>query len=214
MPRILAIAVASIALSACAAEMSLEASGGAPTSSDSEATSSTPPPPYDSGGLAEPTPVWWSLDGSLALVGQEIDPLASTLQIDLWSADLLLLCTLDVPIDGALSVTPPATEQALVTWWSIDHLDGTSSASCGEWPAGTLSLGFGAYDPRLDPALDAQGLLGQDVFGLYLQLSPEDPVYVVGVAGTTDLLDGLTSTTTVPLPDDQYQLESLLVLPL
>jgi hypothetical protein len=216
MPRILTIAVPFALLAGCAAEFEMagaapSADGGTPTTATD--TSAEPPPTDTDDGLAEP-PVWWSLDGSLALMGQGIEPLYSTLSVHLWSANLDLLCTLEVPVEGALSLTPPDTTAELVTWWSVDHGPGDSATDCGTWDAGTLSLGLGTYDTRLDPALDARELLGQDVFGLYLQLAPEEPVYVVGIAGTSDLLTGVTSTDVQPLPDDQYQLESLLVLAL
>lgn len=220
MPRHTPIVTAGLLLGlvGCSAESAFKLNGGAP--SDTIASDSTAEPPsatsIDTGDALYEPPVWWSLDGTLVITAGEVDVPASAFEVRLWSADVALLCSLDVPLLAATAEPVPETDPPPYSWWSVDYDDGLSTPACGTWDAGSLALGFGAYDPQLDPALQGHPGLAQALpYALYVQTSIDEPIYVVGVAGTTAQLDGDDGAlTSGPLPDETYQLRSLVVLDL
>ncbi|HHO53418.1 MAG TPA: hypothetical protein ENK18_21745 [Deltaproteobacteria bacterium] len=208
-----------LALSACA-EADLDAMGGAePTGApfsplDAGTYTNTPSPPATYAPIT-----FWSLHGQATVIGEALDPAALSLEIRLWTEDLTSPCSLPLPIDtkDLIELAPfPETSANLIGWWSIDHGESTSAdPGCAGWPAGTLELGVGSYDPRLDPAMEARNWLDVDVYGLYLRTAPASPVYLVGVVGTLALFEGDEPTVSAaPLPDETYDLETLVVLDL
>lgn len=220
MPRLTTIATAGLVLglAGCSAEYGQNAEGGLPSDTSLGGTGYEPAPTSasDTGDALYDPPVWWSLDGTLAVTAGEIDLAASSFEVRLWSADVALLCTLDMPLLAATSEPLPDTEPPPYAWWSVDYAEGVSTPDCGTWDAGSLALGFGPYDPQLDPALLGHpGLDQAEPYALYLQASIDEPVYVVGVAGSAAQLAGDASPEAMaPLPDDTYQLRSLVVLDL
>jgi hypothetical protein len=103
-----------------------------------------------------------------------------------------------------------------VAWWLVELGDGVSEEPCSAWPARSWRIGLGAYDVRLDPAMAARDMLGYDVYGLYLQESPSEPIYVIGIAGTAEMLAGTPDLTVEapPLADGDYNGYSLIALTL
>jgi len=172
-------------------------------------------PPADTGTTAEPA--WWSVDAELVVTSGALDADASTWRVTLWGEDEMVLpCSFDVPIAGAIVAEPPEVEAGtLLTWWELELDEGVLLPECPEWPAAQLAVGLGPYDGRLDPASDAHEWLDLDLYGLYLQLSPADDVLVVGVAGTEEQFDGETGAVVgPPLADGTYVATTLVLLAL
>jgi hypothetical protein len=125
-------------------------------------------------------------------------------------------CVLDVPIASAtLEIAPAVDAGTLVAWWTLSLEAGPDLPDCPPWPAGDLQVGLGPYDARLDAAIDAHEWLDLDLYGLYLQLDPAEPVLVAGVAGTEEQFDGQeASVVGPPLPDGTYLATTLVLLAL
>lgn len=198
-------------------------------SAPSEPVTISTAPDLDSGlGTATPTDsappsaAWYGLDLSFTIAGSTPDvpgewqPDTATLAIALRSTAEELVCTHEVPIAVVAEEEYPDTAAALVGWWRIGTEDGVPDLPCPEWPARAWQLGLGPYDTRLDPMMAARGSLGFDVYGLYLQEEPDGPVYVVGFAGTNEMLLGEPDLTVEaePLPDGDYRAESLVLMSL
>jgi hypothetical protein len=157
------------------------------------------------------------VDAELAVSSGEIEPDASTWHVTLWGEDETVLpCAFDVDIASAgVEAVLPVDAGTLVGWWTIDLEEGPEVAGCPSWPAGPIQVGLGPYDSRLDAASDAHDWLGLDLYGLYMQLAPADPVMVVGVAGTAQQFAGAEGTVVgAPLPDGTYVAATLVLLAL
>jgi hypothetical protein len=163
---------------------------GSSKTSDLETDTSTPtePPPE------ERDIELFSVDVSFSLQSGAWAP-EPVLRADLYSPEVELVCSQRLPV---LSITPePAPDgEPLVAWWVVE-------------------LGEGVPDlPCPDPAMAARDMLGYDVYGLYVQEDPLEPVYVVGIAGTPEMLEGKPDLTveSPPLADGAYRGLSLVAL--
>lgn len=165
---------------------------------------------------------YWSLDGVVAVVDGAIDASSSDLRVDLWESGASV-CQAQgdtassatgsaVLVSGSALATPPS-DVPLWSWWTLSLAEG--EAPCADaLPVSELSLGFGAYDARLDPAADASGL-GDGVntlLGAYLLPRTDGPVWVFGVAGTEAQWSGEAPPASV-VPDGIYRIQTLYLLP-
>lgn len=181
-------------------------------------------------------PSFWRLDGSLALVENEVDLGATTLEVTFttadgspWSPDTAepTPCRFDV-VTATDGPAEPVIGEPLLTWWQLDLVDTSDPDTPCPWPLPVpdsaldttdvpLVLGLGPFDSRLSPALQAAGLsTGLDLYTLYLlhPTATDDVVYVFGVAGTAAQFAGeQTTVDTVPIPDGAYELRTLVLLP-
>ena len=206
-----------VLLAACSADSALlEADSGSATS---DYTVGDQPPPVkgstQTDGLDTEPPSFWSVGGVLDVSKGTVQIDTSVVEIGLWTDGAELVCTLEVPLVAA-TPSDPKSELALLQWNVIDHDAGApakSSYDCPGWPAGSLEVGIGLYDTALDPAMDASGMLGADVYGLYVRPTTEDPIYLIGIASTAEIEAG-TDTTVAdgPLPDGSYDVETLVLL--
>lgn len=216
--------VMGIALAAAACDGSEDAGsapppGNAATPTGADTADETPPEnPTPDDTDTEVVPAWWSVDAELVVVGGAIDPAVSTWRVSLWAEDETPLpCMFDVPIDSAgVEEAVEVEAGTLVGWWLLSLDAGPLLPACPIWPAGDLLVGLGPYDPRLDAASDAHEWLDLDLYGLYLQLDPEEgPVLVVGVAGTEEqFLGEAAAVVGPPLPDGTYAATTLVLLAL
>lgn len=192
---------------ACA--QSDRSAGEAPPGGDTGMTASDPSDDdvASTDTAVAPEPVWWGLDGALAVVAGEVDPTSSSLTVSLLAADLSTVCTTTRALLAA-EVLDPAPDGLHALWSMVlDVGDG-----CDDPVPETFELGLGPYDRQLDPALAPTGLDGDALFGLYLR-RPGEPLFVFGIGGTPAQLDG-TVPEVPPLPDGLYTLDGLHVLPL
>lgn len=191
------------------------------TIEDGAETLTTASPPADTGATF-PDTTYYSVDLRFDVAGSgeglpgvwQVD--TARLAVELWSAEPAPVCAHTVPITTVTEVTPPEMEPPLIAWWQLDLEAGVPSDVCPEWPARTWWVGVGPYDTRLDPMLAQRGMLAFDVYGLYLQEDPAGPVYVIGFAGTNDMVLGHPDLTVDvgPLPDGGYQAQSLVLMSL
>jgi len=156
--------------------------------------------------------VYWSVTGTVNFVDGEVVDLVSSLTITVLDSARVELCgfTAGAPVPAPDWTTD---EVELIGWWQMELSSGV--AEC-RWQVPSLAtVGLGPVDPGLQPALAASALSDVDVYGLYVQTSDADPVYVFGVAGTTEHLSGAAQTVDLaPLPDGLYELRPLHLLPL
>ncbi|MEZ4241900.1 MAG: hypothetical protein R3F59_38275 [Myxococcota bacterium] len=221
--------VALAILAAGCADYSVKGNASATSSrADTGSSTSATSTQVDSGAssTAGAVPAYYAVAMGFDLVEGEIDPATATFAVTLWSDEdaPLPLCVHDVPLLGAVAEAPPALDSletgttgagGLGGWWALDLGDGVPDEYCDPWPARALHVGLGPYDPRLDAALDAAGLLGLGLYGLYLQEDGDDTVYVVGVGGTAEMFAGgygPDPEAPPPLPDGAYQARSLVLM--
>lgn len=168
---------------------------------------------------ADPLPIYWSLSGTLAIGKKGVNTKTTRLEIELWTKDLVEACKAPVALT-ILEVSdglPADADLVLNNWFELTLAETPGVLDCPGWPAGILGLGLGLYDGSLDPALEAQGYRDTPLYGLYLQNPTLDAsVYLVGVGGTAAMYQGKQELTAaeLPLPPDDYRLESLIVLDL
>jgi hypothetical protein len=217
LPLLAAVAL-TLAVGVGCAEHSLSSgradmAGGAFDEADSDDAflDTASPAPSDEQAL----PVYWSLDGDLAVQGGIVDLDLSGFVVRTWDAELEAVCAYDVAISAAVSAPIPEAELGLIGWFELDLASAMEdNAACPDWQARSLALGLGDYDARLDPALDAHGWEQSQPYGLYLQ-EPGQPLYVVGVGGTRDHFDGDVGLQTAgPIEDGLYELHSVVLLDL
>lgn len=175
-------------------------------------------------GAGYPTTAYYALNLGFELVGGTAEANGQiqypVLSVELYSDadEPEVVCRHEVPIVGDVveQPFPDNTAVPLIVWWQLDLDVGVPDDLCPDWPARTWWIGLGPYDRRLDPMMAERGSLGFDVYGLYLQESLTEGVYIVGMAGTNEMISGATGLTVVdgPLPDGQYQAESLLLMSL
>jgi hypothetical protein len=200
-----------LALVAGCSENSFKGEAGLITTFPSE-----PAPDADSGAtLPEDFDTdLFSVNVSFSLLYGEWAP-DPVLRVDLYTPEVELVCSQVLPI---VSITPevPPEGEPIVAWWALELGEGVPDLPCTDWPARTWRLGLGAYDLRLDPAMASRDMLGFDVYGLYLQEDPLEPVYVLGIAGTPEMLAGTPDLTVEvpPLADGAYNGFSLVALTL
>jgi len=110
----------------------------------------------------------------------------------------------------------PKVESALYGWWQIET---TPSKTCTDVPA-QLYLGIGAYNPLLDSAVTARGRDPQSLdYSVYVMLDPQSPLWVFGVAdhwigSSAQQLDSGEPVTDSDLPDGNYSITGMLLIPL
>lgn len=185
----------------CASSDPSSASDAASPGGSDSATSPDPEdpsnPPTDSGSWIDAA-AYHAIDLDFRISGTTLEAPGtwqtdtSVLEVRLWSRAHTVVCSLQVPV---LSVAPaplPDLDPAPLAWWQVELDAGVprSGDGCPGWPARSWSLGVGPYDPQLDPMLAARGMLGFDVYALYLQEGPEAPIYLVGYAGTLPMVQG------------------------
>jgi hypothetical protein len=203
-------------------------SAGATNATESDASA----PALDSGSQTSttgPQPRFFALALSFETAEGEIVEGTAAVTVDLWSDESppSLLCRHDVPVLAAVAEPLPALDSletdtvtgagGLVGWWRLDLDVGAPDGPCPEWAERTLWFGLGPYDSRLDPSLDAAGLFGAELFGLYLEENPGEGVFVVGIGGTAEMFAGGYGPDPVaapPLADGAYSAESLVLMSL
>lgn len=146
---------------------------------------------------------------------------SASLEIGLYTEELTSACVLDVPVLSATPVALPEEEPGIFAWWQVELGEGLASGPCPAWLPRSWGIGLGLYDSRLDPSMAAKGMLGYDVYGLYLQEIPTEtsgasPIYIIGIGGTEEMLSGNLDLTVdlPPLPDARYRASSLLLMDL
>lgn len=163
------------------------------------------PSSLDSG--IPPTPVWWTLEGTLEVTTGLPDLATSEITLGLVGRELQPLCTTPRLLTSATPLVPG--DAAIHAVWQIQLADGAGCAVPTRF-----ELGLGTYDHQLDPALAASGLPveGEALMGLYLR---EDSglQYVMGIAGTPAQWAGYPAESP-PLPDGAYRVVGLHLLPL
>jgi hypothetical protein len=216
----------SLLLGACAEYSADEApqagSGDAasPADTSSDATETAPSSP-DSGALI-PEAAYYALDLRFAIrggteeAGGTWQADAAALSVELWSEAPEPICRHSVPIVAATEEAPPETGPALLAWWRLDLDPGLPVDGCPDFGARTWWIGVGPYDDRLDPMLAERGMLAFDVYGLYLREEADGPLFIVGYAGTNEMVLGEQDLTVeeAPLPDGGYQGQSLVLMSL
>lgn len=188
---------------------------GAPsaTTTDADTGDDSLTGPVDTGpGFVDPT--WLAWDLRLQVAGGALDPAGSSVRVELLDAALAPVCVQDLPILGASAPPSPEIGATVLGWWTLALDTGVPSGPCAPWSPRSPSFGLIPWDPRLDPAMDAQGLLGAAAYGLVVQDDPAAEVLLVGYASTGDLLAGAEAPVAAPpLPDGAYEAHSLLALP-
>lgn len=196
---------------ACSAESSM---GSAEDAMDTAATYGTlTTNSGQTGTTTTPAPMasWVSIDGLLEVTGGEVNTDTSTLSLDFFDSELNSLCSEVRTVASATSDVSPTTEPSLFGWW---YLDLAPSSCTSDFPD-LLRLGLGPWDPLLAAAADAEGLNGDDLYGLYVQDNPLSALVVFGVAGSAAQFAGYEPPITDgDLPDSTYQLRSLYLLPI
>ena len=172
---------------------------------------------------------WWSLSGSLTITDGVVGKSDAALTLAFSGeadGNTVSVCDATPTLLAVTPSEPTDPDVEFAQWWTVEltvpNPLGCVPSSFAEESAGPLSfgLGVGPVDPLLGPALDAAGYPWDPwsgaLHGLYLQTSPNDPLYVFGVTGTASQLSS-TSPTPVEegaLPDGTYQLQSLYLIPL
>jgi len=164
-----------------------------------------------------PVPDYIALSGLLSVV-EGVPTTTSTVTLT-WRAGADPICADLLEVVG---VTTPAGPPNALAWWGLDLAAaadvGSPEGSCGYPVPAHLSLGFAPYDETLSPAADASGVADQSaqLYALMLQYDGDaQEAFVFGVAGTADQFAGLgAAAATGPVPDGDYELESLYLLPL
>ncbi len=152
-------------------------------------------------------PVWWSLQGALAVEGGIVDPALSVVEIALLDADESVVCVLS---GAPLSVTDaPLPDPGLLTWWTLAPPVPYDACAAFE----PFVIGVGPYDPLLDPGASAAAIDATNLNGLYTLSG--DTLWVFGVAGAPAQFESETpALMELPLPDGELKLASLYLLPL
>jgi len=180
------------------------ASGGdaAPPSDETAATSGS----ADTALTDNTPPTWLLVTGEVTVLDGVPDPLTSVIRLAGLDADQLVLCEVEAAPLAFEPVEPPPA--GLLGWWDIAIPEAKTCLL-----STVVRLGIGPYDALLDPALDAAGISGTP-YGMYTP-SPEDELWIFGVAGTPANFTGAEPPVTEePLPDGPYRLESLVLLPI
>lgn len=154
--------------------------------------------------------VWVSVDGLLEVSDGQIDTATSTLSLEYFDSEMNVQCSEIRTISSAASGPAPDSDTSIFGWWFLE----LSTATCTSDLAEQLWFGLGAWDPLMAPAADADGLTGENLYGLYVQDNPLSPLVVFGVAGSAAQFAGNESPITEgTLPDNTYQMRSLYLLP-
>lgn len=154
---------------------------------------------------------YWTVTGSVDFGAGVVIDAVSALVITQFDVDQDELCAFPA---GVPQDAPDwrSDEVELYGWWKVDLRDGV--AGCRWDGDATLTLGLGPVDDALSPAIAANGLGTATAYGLYAQNGDAAVVYVFGLAGTeSDFSGGTTPVEVSPLPDGNYELRGLHLLP-
>ena len=148
----------------------------------------------------------YALSGELTLdaAGEAI----ASLQLTTLTTDGDVAC--DAPLELQLAGAELPPDEDLLAWWDVT-IDADGSL-CGAPASLFTSIGIGAWDDRLDAALLQQGYDEALPFGLYLQASSDQPVWIVGLAATEAQLSG-EQDAQPPLTDGRYTIAFLVQTP-
>ena len=190
----------------CSADYAVKASTATPTPSG---TASGTAAGTDTGTTQSTNqPAYFALLGSIAVVGEQVDPLMSTLEVDYRNEDGDPICSGIRPVLEASATVNPDPAVPLFGLWSLT-LD---VSPCGVFGPDAIAVGIGAWDGELTPAAEAENLEGAELYGLYLGT---EPTVVFGATGTSEQFAGsVPPVPAAPLPDGVYQLRTLYLLPL
>jgi hypothetical protein len=165
---------------------------------------------------------FWSLEATLHIENEAVVPSATTINVSYWAQDQLL-CTDSIVIDndndGLADVynvspsEPTDTTLDLFASWSLNFGPATN---CSSELTSPLLLGIGSLDSQIIPSVISAGLTPDTLNGLYVQQDPTDPVlYVFGAIGTQAQFNGEANPlTNAPIPDGDYLIRTLYLLPL
>ncbi|MFT4623526.1 MAG: hypothetical protein ACI8PZ_002182, partial [Myxococcota bacterium] len=192
---------------ACGADKSSRADTGSANASPGGGAGGTTSTDSSTGIGTGETAAWFAIEGTLELASGELtDDNDATLNVRFFEQDApsldLPLCEAVYTITG-VAAPAPDPDVDMFGWWNISLADPTD---CTAQPLQTtLALGIGAYDPLLDPAVGRLGIDPATLNGLYAQLTPGGPLYVFGLAGTTEQYEGSTDAVSESPPaDGQY----------
>jgi hypothetical protein len=140
-------------------------------------------------------------------------------QFTFWRMDATALCTVNAHLRSVNPVAPPASAPVW-GWWAIaweripeDEPAGDTGAGCAFDPPATTTLGVGANDDRLKPAMEQAGLEPElSAYGVYWEATATQ-VFVFGVATAPDGAGIPEPVTQGPLPDGTYEIRTLHLLP-
>lgn len=169
----------------------------------------TPDAPTDADtGIPSVVATYWGVGGTLVIAGGAVDTAASMLQLETRGTECVLKATLDA---ANVPASRPTGAENVVSWWTCT-VTPDPEATC-TWPATTsFGVGLGVSDAELQPAADRVGLDATSAYGLYLGQGSD--VYLVGIAGTSDVLEGAEAPVVEPpVPDGTYELVTLHGIP-
>jgi hypothetical protein len=160
------------------------------------------------------SPTWSSLAGNLTIASEAVDLAESGLIWRYFDSDLGEICAIEIPLQEAEVISPP--DPAILAWWSLTEDPEVDATNCPLARPAQLELGLGTIDPSLAPALDASDIDDTaSPYGLYARvgwsgIDEDTPLWIFGVAGTTEVYDGsVPAVTEGPLPDGTYELRAL-----
>ncbi len=148
-----------------------------------------------------------SLDGGLVLRDGAIIPEESFFTVGSWASGVPE-CAADLSVVAAVDVAAPDVAEA-IRWWSLS-LGEPSDPSCDLGLSSQIELGFAPPDVRLQPLMDARGYGSSSAYSVVF--GGEPPV-VFGIAGTADQLAGRLSVDATVVPDGDYSVIGLYLLP-
>lgn len=165
---------------------------------------------------------WFTLQGYLQVTGGEAVAGGSRIEVQFHPSEAesndggIEPCSVLPGILGLTTTTASDPTVTLYGWWAASLADPDDDACITQLPA-NLHLGIGPVEPALFPAMEAQGYDPQagTLYGLYVQYgsAPTPPIWVFGVTGTTDNFAGTAPAAGPPLPNGDYTLVSLHLLP-
>jgi len=168
-------------------------------------------------------PQFWSISGSWNQEGGEIQTESISLELSFWARPRDLVCTYAVGVTVVSERYEVRPDSALYSWWSLSLKNPVDDGECpwrlpiSDGDDVVLALGFGAYDSRLDGALNASGVdpTGSSTFGLFMSEPNTDNVLTIfGVAGTEAQYTSVEPVSEeTPVADGTYLLTALYLLP-
>lgn len=179
---------------------------GEPIAPDIEPTA----PTADTGFPPAPEHAWLSIAGHLALEDEGV--VGGDLTVELLApgatGDLEVQCASASSILDAPSTAPPQDDDVPYGFWTLP----IDTQGCSNLPS-TLELGIGRLPSILWPDADRMGVSKRHTRGLYSRSG--DDLVVFGFAGTATQRAGEgTPPTLNPLPDGDYLLDTIYLLPL
>ena len=179
-------------LGGCASQFDLAPDDADLESSDTdvEDTADVDTPDDDADGVTLGAQL--AVDGVLAITGGAVDVGASSLTLRYYDGSTLV-CERTATVDASEGIVSPDPDVAAAAWWRLS-LSGQEGDGCASQVPASVDLGFAAPDPRLEAATASAGFEPGAASALYsVLLHPQDTdvVWIFGVAGTVDQMDGL-----------------------